>query len=259
MRRAVLVSSVFSFGTGFCGGPLVVFYASTMLEQIGMEPTTATYLNIPLTGTLLLASVYVTFTADSLGRRKLTLMGSGSLVITNSIALVLTVLFDQLDNVNWIGYLFVVDAIFILLAFGASMAPIPMFIGAELSPQNARSGVQSIAAFTRYISIFAAGAIFPPLQNKIGGFAFLLVIIPMILVFLFLLFTMPETMNRTYDQVLEEWNKFPWNVFGRKHSRKNDQENPSYKERRFSFNKFDTLRSGSSAENHSAGVGASLL
>lgn len=227
MRKAVVVSSVFSFGVGFCGGLVVVFYASTLLKQIGMEATIATYLNIALIGALLLAAVYVTFTADSLGRRKLALVGSGSLVITNSIALVLSVLFDHLKghgNVDWIGYLFLVDAIFILVAFGSSMAPISLFIGAELSPQNARSGVQSIAAFTRNISMFAAGAIFAPLKNEIGGFAFLLFIIPMIFVFLFLLFKMPETMNCTYDQMLEGWHQLHGNVCRRKNNKETAEE-----------------------------------
>ena len=93
--------------------------------------------------------------------------------------------------------------------FVMGAASIGWFMTMELLPHKAWPKAQSMALFVRYLSGFIGGAIFFPMQQKIGAFSFLPFAAVLFISAAVFYFQLPESTNRNIIEVKEEWKKLP--------------------------------------------------
>lgn len=101
--------------------------------------------------------------------------------------------------------------------FSVGIGPLAWFISTELTGPTCRARVQSLSISAQYISCFICPTIYFPLQKIAGPFSFLLFIVPLLLSAFYMYFYLPETKNRSAENiraVLEncqvEWATLPF-------------------------------------------------
>jgi len=102
----------------------------------------------------------------------------------------------------------VVTVIFILIfvvCFAVGLGPIPYLYGTEVCRPEARDSVQSLGLVANYIGNILLSLFFPALNSILGGYVFLIFLVLVLLHVLFLVFKMPETKNKTIDDVERFW------------------------------------------------------
>lgn len=76
------------------------------------------------------------------------------------------------------------------------------FIATELSTSATRSQLQSFSVACQYATCFLSPLLFFPLYQSVGGFSFLIFIIPLIFTAIYLFLYLPETKNRSVEKIV---------------------------------------------------------
>ncbi|VDN19663.1 unnamed protein product [Gongylonema pulchrum] len=85
--------------------------------------------------------------------------------------------------------------------FSIGIGPVAWFIGTELAGSGAQARVQSLSISAQYVTSFACPVIYSPLEQLIGPFSFSLFIIPLTVTTFWIYYYMPETRNRSPEQI----------------------------------------------------------
>jgi MFS family permease len=93
------------------------------------------------------------------------------------------------------------------MCFAVGMGPIPFIYTAEVFPQNARAAAMSIAVLANWISNLLVALCFPMLQSAINQYVFCIFAVILALTLALVLKKVPETKNKTVDEILGMFNK----------------------------------------------------
>lgn len=187
----------------------ITAYAFQIFQNVGMSQLSASLANIGISLIGFGANLLGAFIVDRLGRRPIMLISNCMLIVINLAVFGLMLAYRKTLQ-PWIGYSLIAVISLFMAVFCAGPSPIVMFVTPELLEQRAKPAG---AAWTFIVQTFLRAllsAVFLPLDDLIGPFAYLLLfLVPLIVPTAIIYFYLPETKNRNYGEVLEEIEKLP--------------------------------------------------
>jgi SP family arabinose:H+ symporter-like MFS transporter len=200
LRRAMSIGIMLALFSQITGINAIIYYAPEIFKSAGFASGSA------LAQTFLIGIVNTIFTfvalwlIDIAGRKKLLLWGVTGMII----CLLGTGLCFYLDIISGVWLL-----IFILgyiACFASSLGPIPWVIMSEIFPTKIRGIAMSIATLVLWIGVVLITQLTPMLLESVGGaFTFWLFMINAIILLIFTWFKIPETKNRTLEEIEKSW------------------------------------------------------
>ena len=94
-----------------------------------------------------------------------------------------------------------------LIAFAMAMGPIPWILCAEIFPAKLRGRAMSVATFSIWTGCFLIVQTSPALMRLSPAVAFFFYAACSLATFLFVLFLVPETKNKTLEEIEKSWQR----------------------------------------------------
>ena len=154
---------------------------------------------VGLLGTLLLnflTTIVSVFVIDIVGRRVLILIPLMCMIIAH-LVLCLAIHYN-------VPGLAIAMVLFFIMAFAIGLGPIPFIITSEVFRDVPRPKAVSVAIIFQWIANIIVSFGFPPVQNVTHEFVFLIFMCLIAIFFVFLFFYLPETKNRSPDDIATE-------------------------------------------------------
>jgi len=200
LRRALTIGVVLALFSQITGINAIIYYAPEIFKSAGFASGSA------LAQTFLIGIVNTVFTfvalwlIDRAGRKKLLLGGVAGMII----CLLGTGLCFYFDIVN--GPWLLVFILGYIACFASSLGPIPWVIMSEIFPTKIRGTAMSFATLVLWIGVVLITQLTPILLESAGGaFTFWLFMINAIILWIFTWLKIPETQNRTLEEIEKSW------------------------------------------------------
>ncbi|OTF72604.1 trehalose transporter-like protein, partial [Euroglyphus maynei] len=182
---------------GLCGVNAVMFYATSILAESGSTIT-------PSLGTILigLAQWIATFVGailvDFTGRRSL-LITSGTIHVFSMLVFGIYYHFSATEVFGWIP---VVSMVVFIIGFSIGWGPVPWLLVAEITPHESKSQTAAMSTCINWTLAFVVTKTFKELQELLTkhGVFYLFSALSAVSV-LFAAFLLPETKNKSYEQI----------------------------------------------------------
>lgn len=194
-RPVLLIGIVLAVFQQWCGINVVFNYADEIFSAAGYSINDALF-NIVITGIVNVVFTFVAIrTVDQWGRRRLLLIGSLGLSITYAL-LSMCYLMD-------IRGIFALSLVLIGIAiYAMSLAPVVWVVLAEIFPNRIRGIAMAIATTSLWVASFILTYTFPILNTNLGTYGTFFLYSGICLAgFIFILRTLPETKNKTLEQI----------------------------------------------------------
>ena len=182
----------------WCGINVILNYAQEIFQSAGYD-ISFVLKNIAWTGSVNMAFTFVALgVVDRGGRRPLMLFGAAGLAV---IYAVLALCYHQ--HVQGFPMLLLVLAA--IACYSMSLAPVTWVVISEIFPNRIRGAAMAIAVSALWLACFILTYSFPTLIAKLGpAGSFSLFTGVCVAGFIFIWFALPETKNKTLEQIERE-------------------------------------------------------
>ncbi|CAH2040761.1 unnamed protein product, partial [Iphiclides podalirius] len=198
LRTPLIIGVVMHLSQQLGGINAVLYYSSTIFENAGLTVENARLATIGVGSILFLMALVSIPLMDRLGRRTLQLWGLGGMAVSS--VLMTVAFYTYTDNFTMSVFAVIFTLLYVGF-FGVGPSSIPWIILSELFGQGARSAAVSVGAAVNWFANFIVGLVFIPLTKVLGNLVFLPFTILLILFYVFVYFKLPETKNKTIDEV----------------------------------------------------------
>jgi len=211
LRKMLLICICLHASQALVGVSIMLSYSKSILSEVFGSQFTSLFWDAVIYSFLIPFTLVATALIEKTGRRSLHIIGIvgtlfGSLLVTT--ALLDDSLRTMLKDTMLLGGLIV-----FLCSYAVGPGPIPWLMVPELVPSSARSSISSLSVVSNIVISSAIITCYPLLKSAIGPKVFILFMTASCCTGLFLFFTLPETKQKTSDEILlsvtEELVKFP--------------------------------------------------
>lgn len=176
---------------------VIMYYAPMIFEKAGANTNTAMLQAVAVGVTNLLFTIIAMFFIDKFGRKTLLLIGAIGMFFSLAGAA-----FDYYDPSLFGNAGLVIFIIGFIAFFALSQGAVIWVFLAEIFPNKIRSKGQALGSFTHWIMNAVIGLVFPIALTQFGGGnVFMFFSIMMIPFFLFVWKVMPETKERSLEEL----------------------------------------------------------
>jgi SP family arabinose:H+ symporter-like MFS transporter len=215
MRMALIVGVGLCFLQGWSGGAAVNFYAPLIFQKASsVGASGAIFQTLMLNVSSLVFTTAALFMVDIVGRRPMLLVGAIGMALSH--AFLGLCLYKEFPG----GY--TVAAVFLFnMFFQISMGPLAWLILSEIFPTHLRAKGQSAGTLAVWVSTYLSNQFLGPVmnyfQNKFGsvGPAFWIFGILCVFILIFGWKLVPETKQRSLEEIAAWWQQRPEPVAGR--------------------------------------------
>ncbi|PIK61040.1 putative solute carrier family 2, facilitated glucose transporter member 1-like [Apostichopus japonicus] len=197
--RPLIICTCLHLGQQFSGINAIMFYATEIYYQTGMDDTQVAYSTVGTGAINVLMTIVAVFVVDRAGRKALLLIPFAGMVVATALLTMSLNLQEQSEGWKWVSLILIYIYI---IAFAIGPGPIPYVIVPELWAQGPRPAAMSISVQVNWYSNFIVGLTFPFLQDTIGAYAFLFFMFFCLLTTIFVFFYVPETKGRTFEDIV---------------------------------------------------------
>ncbi|XP_046511646.1 solute carrier family 2, facilitated glucose transporter member 9 isoform X2 [Equus quagga] len=187
-----------------CGLNAIWFYTNSIFGKAGIPPENIPYITLSTGGIEILAAVFSGLVIERLGRRPLLIGGFGLMTLFFGI---LTATLTLQDHAPWVPYLSIVCILAIIASFCSGPGGIPFILTGEFFQQSQRPAAFIVAGTVNWLSNFAVGLLFPFIQKSLDTYCFLVFAAICLTGAVYFYFVLPETKNRTYAEISQEFAK----------------------------------------------------
>ncbi|XP_067947912.1 solute carrier family 2, facilitated glucose transporter member 1-like [Watersipora subatra] len=204
LRNPLIIAVVMQLSQQWSGIIAVLNYSTSIFKSVGLAETSAQYSTIGTTGAIVSMTILGVLFVDQVGRKPLHLGGLSGCLIT--MVLLTIALFIQV-SADWAKYMSIVALVLFIISFAIGPGSIPWFITAELFDQASRPYAISLATLVNWTANFSCALLFPLMQEGIGNYVFIPFIVLLILFVLFTFFKVPETKNKSTEEIVSLFKK----------------------------------------------------
>ena len=201
--KPLVIAVVLMACSQFCGINAIMYYSSKIFEAAGGGKDAA-FMSSVWVGLINMVFTLVAIgLVDKAGRRALLLVGTA--VQTISLGLV-----GWMFHTHQGGVPLLLCIIGFIAAFAMAMGPVGWLFCAEVFPNKIRGRAMSVAALTVWVSCYIVAQTFPMLNDspRVGpAITFWIYAAISLFSFLFVMAMVPETKNRTLEEIEEMWNR----------------------------------------------------
>ncbi len=199
LMKMLMLGVVLAVFQQWCGINVIFNYAPEIFKAAGYD-ISSVLKDIAWTGSVNLAFTFVALgTVDRFGRRPLMLFGAAGLAI---IYTVLAACF----HAGVQGPVMLTLVLAAIACYSMSLAPVTWVVISEIFPNRIRGAAMSIAVAALWLGCFLITFTFPLLKAQLGasGCFFLFAGI-CVAGFIFIQFTLPETKNKSLEEIEREY------------------------------------------------------
>lgn len=205
MRLALLVGIGLSVFQQVTGINAILYYAPEIFKSFGSDAN-ASLLETSMLGVInLIFTIISIYLVDKAGRKPLLLIGSVGMFV--ALAVVGIAAYLQVISTWLLPFL-----LLFMASFSISWGPVVWVLLSEIFPNRVRSIALSIAVFIQWAANFIVSQTFPVLsesqslrKNFHGAFPFIIFAVLCLFAIIFVKKYVPETKNRTLEQMNELW------------------------------------------------------
>jgi len=198
MAKVLVLGVTLAVFQQWCGINVIFNYAEEIFKAAGYD-ISSVLSNIAWTGSVNLAFTFVALgVVDRGGRRPLMLFGAAGLAV---IYLVLGCCYHA--SVTGLPVLLLVLSA--IACYSMSLAPVTWVVISEIFPNRIRGAAMSVAVSALWLACFLLTFTFPLLNARLGpAGTFWLYAVICVLGFAFIFFKLPETKNKSLEQIERE-------------------------------------------------------
>lgn len=198
MLKVLWLGVVLAMFQQWCGINSIFNYAEEIFREAGYDISTVLK-NIAWTGSVNLAFTFVALgTVDRLGRRPLMLLGAAGL------AVIYTIL-GLCYHAGMQGLPLLLLVLAAIACYSMSLAPITWVVISEIFPNRIRGAAMAVAVAALWLACFVLTIAFPWLNAKLGAAGtFWLYAGICVVGFIFIFLKLPETKNKSLEQIERE-------------------------------------------------------
>ncbi|GMR47154.1 hypothetical protein PMAYCL1PPCAC_17349 [Pristionchus mayeri] len=198
VRWGCIIGMVVSAAQIFSGSMVSISYSTSMFTSVSFLDALVPFL--PALGSIV--SVLLTLPAlqlvETSGRRPLLLKTLVICLIANICFLIFSLLSVNTED-WWASWLFGASFLIFGVGYNLGIGPLAYFIPSELVPPEAASAALGSAVGVNWLCTMLTTLIYYPLQHLIGGWSYLMFILPCSIFLLFLWRFLPETRFHYYE------------------------------------------------------------
>ncbi|KAJ8321106.1 hypothetical protein KUTeg_002693 [Tegillarca granosa] len=195
----------------------VMSYSSFMYKNAGVDKNLVEWV-VCLTSTInVLTTIVAVPLMEKLGRRPLLIWPMVGMLLS----FVLLTIFHNLqyvedlkDHHSVFAYISIVVMHTYVIGFAIGLGPIPFIVVSEIFRQEPRAAAMSFSLTFNWICNFVLMLVFRFMQKSMLGYVYLPFIVTLALAITFIFFMVPETKNRTFDDIANSI------AFGKKRGKK---------------------------------------
>ncbi|MFH5884810.1 sugar porter family MFS transporter [Halalkalibaculum sp. DA3122] len=194
----ILLAFLVAFFNQFSGINFVLYYAPRIFEQAGLAESEVLGASVPIGIAMVVFTMVGMYLIDKLGRKKLLYYGSIGYILS-------------LSGVSWAffsgadGSLLVLFIVAFIAAHGIGQGTVIWVYISEIFPNSVRDYGMSLGAGTHWVCAAVITLITPTVLNTFsGGTIFAFFAFMMVLQLLFVIYIMPETKNRSLEELERE-------------------------------------------------------
>lgn len=202
LRLALIVGIVLAIFSQITGINAIIYYAPEIFKSVGFA-TESALLQTVIIGVTNTAFTFVAiWLMDKAGRRKLLLWGVTGMVIC--LFGMGASFYFELSS----GPLLLLFILGYIACFASSLGPIPWVLISEIFPNKNRGLAMSICIVLLWIGVVLITQFFPVMLNRLGGaFTFWIFMINAIILVVFIWRFVPETKQKTLEEIERSWKK----------------------------------------------------
>ncbi|VVD02162.1 glucose transporter type 1-like [Leptidea sinapis] len=198
LRTPLIIGIVMHLSQQLGGINAVLYFSSTIFIKTGLSEGDARLASIGVGSMLFIMALVSIPLMDRLGRRTLQLCGLGGMTV---FSVLMTIAFFTYENNKTMSIFAVIFTLLYVGFFGVGPSSIPWMILSELFGQGARSAAVSVGALVNWLANFVVGLTFLSMSELLGNYVFVPYTILLIFFYVFTYFKLPETKNRTIEEV----------------------------------------------------------
>ncbi|KAI7090865.1 hexose carrier protein [Hortaea werneckii] len=198
-----------TFFQQFQGVNAFIYYAPTLFVNIGQSEGMALILSGVFNCLQLVGVIIAFLLIDRVGRRPLAIFGSmGMTTCYVIIAGLVGIYAGNWSNNTSAGWACVAMAFLFIIIYGASYSPLGWALPPEIFPISLRSKGVALSVSINWLSNFIVGIATPPMFEDIGFGTYVFFACFCALAAIWAFFLVPETMNKTLEQVDEAFGDY---------------------------------------------------
>jgi MFS transporter, SP family, arabinose:H+ symporter len=196
MRPILIIGVFLAVFSQITGINSIMYYAPVIFQSIGTGASSAVTQTALIGGCNLIFTFLAIILIDKLGRKPLLIGGTiGMMISLTSIALAFYLK-------KYEGYLILFLILTYIASFAASLGPVTWVLISEIFPNKLRSKAMSVAIVSLWMANFMLILVFPVILNRLGGaVAFIIFDLMCLLLFLFIIFRIPETKGKSLEEL----------------------------------------------------------
>ena len=202
LRPLMIIGLGLALFQQFVGINTVIYYAPTILADTGLTSSSSITQTVFVGITNVVFTIVAVLLLDRVGRRKLLLTGTVGMVLS---LILLGIYFSSSTLQHQAGYLALVALLIYIASFAIGLGPVFWLMISEIYPVGIRSKAMSVSTLGNWAANFLVAATFLSLGSIITreGTFFLYAAIA-VGAFVFFLAKVPETKDRTLEQIQED-------------------------------------------------------
>merc|ERR1719158_103105 len=204
LRKPLIIAMMMMLAQQLSGINCAIFYSTSIFKEAGLDAQASQSATLGM-GTMNVLMTFVSLVLIEKAGRK-TLMVIGLVVMFLMTTLLLAALLTY-ESVAAMSYVAIVAVILFVVGFATGPGSIPWFFVTELFAQSGRPTATSIAVTVNWSANFLVGLGFAPLQEALGAYVFIIFMIIQLLFILYVYFIVPETKNRTIEEITARFRK----------------------------------------------------
>ncbi|XP_071145558.1 solute carrier family 2, facilitated glucose transporter member 1-like isoform X3 [Mytilus edulis] len=204
LRVPIIIACCLQIAQQFSGINAVMSYSSFMYENAGVDLKLIEWI-VCLTSLInMLTTLPAVPMIEKLGRRMLLLFP----MVLMAVSFVILTIFHNLqydEGLQGSRHIFAIIGIVAMhtyvIGFAVGLGPIPFIVVGEIFRQEPRAAAMSLSLTFNWICNFILMMVFRFMQKAMRGFVYLPFIGVLVLALIFIWFMVPETKNKTFDQI----------------------------------------------------------
>ncbi|MFT3701833.1 MAG: sugar porter family MFS transporter [Agriterribacter sp.] len=202
LRTALIIGIVLAIFSQITGINVIMYYAPEIFKASGSGSSSALMQTVWVGSINLLLTIIAIIYVDKLGRKKLLLIGAAGMALC--LAFVGLAFYTDATA----GYWVLAGILLYISFFAISLGPLTFVVVAEIFPNHTRGRAMGVAIFFLWLSVYIVSQTFPMLLDAIGSaYTFGIYMITSVLAFFFIWKMVPETKEKTLEEIQEMWKK----------------------------------------------------
>jgi len=204
LRAPLIIAMMMMLAQQLSGINCAMFYSTDIFKNAGLDDQASQSATLGM-GTMNVLMTFVSLVLiEKAGRKTLMVIGLTVMFLMTTLLLAALLTFD---TVSAMSYVAIVAVILFVVGFATGPGSIPWFFVTELFAQSGRPTATSIAVTVNWSANFLVGLGFPPLQEVLGAYVFVIFMVIQLAFIFYVYLFVPETKNRTTEEITAQFRK----------------------------------------------------